>query len=267
MHKMITIRSGEHNLSGVLHLPEYKKNKIPLVILLHGFVGSKVGEHRLFVKASRYFTERGFAVFRFDFSGCGESDGDYGDVTLTNQLSEVQDVIDYLSTICGIDKDRITLIGHSLGGAVAALTAGADSRIKQLILWSPVGTPYEDITGILGPKAVREITKEGHFDYHGFTISQKFLKDLQEHQPFKALRSFTGDAHVIHAKADEQIPKEHAARYSKVLNKRLLTREVYEQYVENADHTFSNGIFEEELFRKSISWLEGNETELIALRS
>ena len=267
MQKIITIRSGEHNLSGALHLPEYRKEAIPLLIFVHGFVGSKVGEHRLFIKAARYFTERGYGVFRFDFSGCGESDGDYAGVTVTNQLKEVQDVVDYLSSIRGIDKLRITLVGHSLGGAVASLTAASDTRIKQLILWSPVGKPYEDITGILGPKAVHEIARHGSHDYHGFMISQTFLKDLKKHQPLKAVRSFTGPVHIIHAKEDEQIPKEHAVRYANSLNKRVDTGHVFEQYIDKADHTFSGYSFEDELFDKSLAWLEGNPVENLVLQT
>ena len=266
MQKMITIRSGENNLSGALHLPEYKKETIPLLIFVHGFVGSKVGEHRLFVKAARYFTQQGYGVFRFDFSGCGESDGDYASVTLTNQLKELQHVIDYLSKIRGIDKQRITLVGHSMGGAVASLTAANDQRINQLVLWSPVGKPYEDITGILGPKAVHEIAKQGSHDYHGFMISQTFLKDLKNHHPIEAVRSFTGPVHIIHAKADEQIPKEHAVRYASSLNKRSTAERVHEQYVESADHTFSGYSFEDDLFEKSLSWLEGSSIKQLVLQ-
>lgn len=266
MQKSITIRSGEKNLSGALHLPDYTRNEIPLIIFIHGFVGSKVGEHRLFVKAARYFTERGYGVFRFDFSGCGESDGDYADVTVTNQLQEVQDVIDYVSIIRGIDKERVTVIGHSLGGAIASMTAAKDPRVKQLLLWSPVGKPYEDVTGILGPKAVREITKEGRHDYQGFMISKKFIQDLKKHQPLEAIRSYRGPAHIIHAKADEQIPKEHAARYSNSLNKRTHVATVSAYYIENADHTFSGYSFEDELFNKSFEWMEGKTNNQIALQ-
>ena len=131
--KAISIYANQLYLSGALHLPEGAQHrKVPLIVLLHGFVGSKVGEHRLFVKAARYFTEIGYAVFRFDFSGCGESDGDYADVTVTKQLSEVQAVLDYVSKLPEVDANNIILIGHSLGGAVASLTAAKDRRIVNL---------------------------------------------------------------------------------------------------------------------------------------
>ena len=129
MTKSISILCDQLRLSGVLHLPNgIQHKKVPLIVLLHGFVGSKVGEHRLFVKAARNFSEKGYAVFRFDFSGCGESDGDYADVTVTKQLKEVQAVLDYVSNLKEVDANNIILIGHSLGGAVASLTAATTSE-------------------------------------------------------------------------------------------------------------------------------------------
>lgn len=254
--KAISIYANQLYLSGVLHFPErVHHRKVPLIVLLHGFVGSKIGEHRLFVKAARYFTEKGYAVFRFDFSGCGESDGDYADVTVTKQLSEVQAVLNYVSMLPEIDANNIILIGHSLGGAVASLTAAVDCRIRKLILWSPVGKPYKDITGILGENAMKTAALNGVVDYHGFYVSQSFLTDLKNHHPLEAIRSYQEAALIIHAQQDKDIPKEHAARYSASLQQRLVPDRVNTHYIEDADHTFSSYTFENELFMKSTEWL------------
>jgi len=255
--KNIAIYADQLYLSGALHLPESAQyGKVPLIVLLHGFVGSKVGEHRLFVKAARYFTEQGYGVFRFDFSGCGESDGDYGDITVTKQLSEVQAVLDYVSTLEQVDANNIILIGHSLGGAVASLTAAKDHRIRKLILWSPVGRPYEDIAKILGPRAVETAKANGAVDYRGFYVGQSFLTDLKNHHPLEAIRSYKEAALIIHAQADEDIPKEHTARYQASLQQRPVHELVNTHYIKGADHTFSSYQFEHELFTKSAEWLE-----------
>lgn len=255
--KNIAIYADQSYLSGALHLPERARyGKVPLIVLLHGFVGSKVGEHRLFVKAARYFTGQGYGVFRFDFSGCGESDGDYGDVTVTKQLSEVQAVLDYVSKLKQVDAKNIILIGHSLGGAVASLTAAKDHRIRKLILWSPVGRPYEDIANILGPSAVENARANGAVDYRGFFVGQSFLMDLKNHHPLEAIRSYKEAALIIHAQADEDIPKEYTARYQKSLQQRPLNKLANTHYIEGADHTFSSYQFENELFTKSAEWLE-----------
>ncbi len=252
----IAIHANQLDLSGVLHLPEgVGQRKIPLIVLLHGFIGSKVGEHRLFVKAARYFTDKGYAVFRFDFSGCGESDGDYADVTVTKQLSEVQAVLNVVTKLPQVDANNIILTGHSLGGAVASLTAAKDIRVRKLILWSPVGRPYEDITEIIGAHAVETAAAHGVVDFHGFNVSHSFLTDLKNHHPFEAIRSFQEAALIIHAQDDEDIPKEHAARYSVALQQRHIPQQVSTHYIKDADHTFSSYLFENELFETSIEWL------------
>ena len=253
----IVIHANQLNLSGVLHLPAgADQRKVPLIVFVHGFIGSKVGEHRLFVKAARYFTDKGYAVFRFDFSGCGESDGDYADVTVTKQLSEVQAVLNVVSKLPQVDPNNIILIGHSLGGAVASLTAAKDRRVRQLILWSPVGQPYEDITKIIGAHAVETAARHRVVDIQGFYVSQTFLTDLKNHHPFKAIRSYSGAALIIHAQEDKDIPKEHAARYSVALQQRPISEQVDTHYIKDADHTFSSYLFEHELFEESAEWLE-----------
>ncbi|BAQ08760.1 PGAP1 family protein [Bacillus sp. OxB-1] len=254
------LASADTNLSGALHLPTMKQQiAIPLIVLLHGFVGNKVGEHRLFVKAARHFTDRGYAVVRFDFSGCGESDGDYAQVTMTKQLQEVQAVLDHLSSIKEIDARNVILIGHSLGGAIAALTAAQDCRIKKLVLWSPVGTPYEDITGILGIEKVNVAIEKGKVDYEGFYVGRPFLDDLKKHHPIEAARLYKGPALVIHADADEDVPKKHAARYLAALHSRPLNQFAETHYIEDADHTFSSYAFEEKLFETTVDWLDNIE--------
>lgn len=255
--QFFSIPSENGHLSGVLHLPnvQYTKN-FPLIILLHGFVGSKVGEHRLFVKAARHFTELGYAVFRFDFGGCGESDGDYSQITVSKQLKEVQTVLDFVSQLEQIDEKNITLIGHSLGGAISSLTAANDSRIKQLILWSPVAKPFEDITGITGEQAVTIAKENGVYDYHGFYLSNEFFNDLKIHQPLVAIQNYQNSALIIHAEADEDIPKEHTNRYAEALKRRHGQNLVDTYFITEADHTFSSYNDEDELFTVTSDWLQ-----------
>ena len=68
--------------------------KYPLIIICHGFIGSKVGVDRLFVKAAEEFTMDGAIVLRFDFAGCGESSGNYGETGLDCFIHQLQAVLD-----------------------------------------------------------------------------------------------------------------------------------------------------------------------------
>ncbi|MDQ0205793.1 alpha/beta hydrolase family protein [Alkalicoccobacillus murimartini] len=257
-HSLLTLQTKEELLSGALQLPTKKaSDRYPVVLFVHGFVGSKVGEHRLFVKASRFFAEQGYASFRFDFSGCGESSGDYRNLTLSKQLDELFAIIQYIKDQPYVDPDNITLVGHSLGGAVSALTA-EKADIKSLILWSAVAEPYEDIVQITGKAAVNTAKKEGVYDYHGFEISHSFFQDLRKHHPLQAISTFQGDVLIIHASEDEDVPVKHAEAYAK-----STTRPGIPHYIHHANHTFASTSWENLLFEKTNDWLKDRASSFI----
>ena len=71
----------------------------------------------------------------------------------------------------------------------------------------------------------------GVVDYHGFYVSQTFLTDLKNHHPLEAIRSYQEAALIIHAQEDEDIPKEHAARYFVSLQQRPILEPVNTHYI------------------------------------
>jgi pimeloyl-ACP methyl ester carboxylesterase len=252
--KHVTFPFENIQLSGAIHYPNPINNN-PTIVLVHGFTGSKVGEHRLFVKAARYFSEHGYTVFRFDFSGCGESDGDYSGVTVSSQIKQLQTALDFVSIQQEVDSNNITVIGHSLGGAVSSLTAAIDERVKELVLWSPVARPYKDITKITGLNAVKVALENGKYDYHGFYLSHGFFQDLKYHAPLTAIKSYSGDVLILHAEQDQDVPKENGKDYDHALKQRTSNANSDLYYLTDADHTFSSYSFEEQLFTKTFNWL------------
>ena len=60
-----------------------------------------------------------YVVFRFDFSGSGESDGSFYDMTVSREEKEVEMIHDFAKMKYYVDKDRLYWIGHSLGGVLA----------------------------------------------------------------------------------------------------------------------------------------------------
>ena len=69
MEKALTLRHEQLELAATLHYPkkpEACESKAPAVIICHGFVGSRVGVNRLFVKTARALANAGYYVLRFD---------------------------------------------------------------------------------------------------------------------------------------------------------------------------------------------------------
>ncbi|TJY42361.1 alpha/beta fold hydrolase [Cohnella pontilimi] len=258
MERTITLRHDDLTLTASIHYPALEgrdaDRKLPLVVICHGFIGSRLGVDRLFVLAGREFARRGFLVIRFDFAGCGESGGVYGEHGLDSMIAQTRTVLDYgLSSDC-VDPLRVTLLGHSLGGAVALLTAARDRRVKSLALWSTVGHPYHDIVHIVGHKVYDESFERGVADYHGFPLTPAFFESLQQHQPFQEASKFQGDVFIAHGTSDDTVP----ADYSFLLEKTFWLRgegRCDKLILFQADHTYTRGEHKAELFKATADWL------------
>lgn len=123
-------------LFGMLQTPLYVK-KPPIVLLMHGFAGHKVGKHRMYVVLSELLTRAGIAVFRFDFRGSGDSEGEFINMTISSEVSDAQKALQWLEKDGRFDMDRLGIMGRSLGGLVAVIAASEYKKVKSVALWAP----------------------------------------------------------------------------------------------------------------------------------
>lgn len=259
MERSLSIQSNQIQLTATLHYPTSKADQSeccrwPLIIVCHGFVGNRIGVDRLFVKAARDFASHGYMVLRFDYAGCGESGGDYGDGGLDSLIAQTRDVINYGLSLDCVDPSQITLLGHSLGGGVAVLTAAQDPRVKSLILWSPVAYPFKDIVQITGDKSYETAHAKGAFDYLGYAFKPRFFDSLSAHNPLEATRSFKGDVYILHGSSDLVIPSEYCFLYQRLFWMRP-SGQCDKDIIMGADHTYSTNQTSIPVIEKSREWL------------
>ena len=128
MEERVTFQLGDKTLAGMLHTPEGSDGKkLPTIMVLHGFGSNRESNN---VKGPvKLLNGWGYAAFRFDMPGCGESDGDRGRVICMEQVEATQAAVDYLQTRAEVDPDRIGVVGSSFGAAVAIYAGGVDKRI------------------------------------------------------------------------------------------------------------------------------------------
>lgn len=88
------------------------------------------------VKAARMFAVYGFPVFRFDFSGCGDSEGELQSVLVDDWQQDLACAIDFFRQKTGITQ--CLLWGLRLGAGLALMHERSSKEIFGLILWQPV---------------------------------------------------------------------------------------------------------------------------------
>ncbi|MBP2656069.1 MAG: hypothetical protein H6Q73_3638 [Firmicutes bacterium] len=256
METSVVIPNGKDQISGTLHMPQqFSGEKLPVIVICHGFISNKIGQHQLFVKAARKFCDNGFAVLRFDYTGCGESTGEHHNITLPNQVRETLKVLNFLALQPNIDSENIILLGHSFGGGVASIVAGRARRVRKLILWSPVANPLEDIVGIVGKEIYQRSLAGKSVDYLGFELGRKFFLSLSNLLPLEKIKEFSGDVLIIHGSDDAETPLINSKYYSRALSERPLGD--YEvKVIEGGDHTYASPVWEQEIIAITLNWLE-----------
>jgi dipeptidyl aminopeptidase/acylaminoacyl peptidase len=245
----IHFESEGQRIYGMLHLPD-SEGPHPTVALLHGFTGTRIESHRLFVKTARRMAERGMAALRFDFRGSGESEGDFVEMTIQGEIADARQAINYLEGRPEVNPDRIGLLGLSLGGVVAACLAGQDRRVKALALWA---TP--DLRQFASSNAPSSgvnwdsLREKGWMDWGGNRVGRGFFEGTRALDPFASLEEHEGPVLVVHGTRDATVPIASGKRYATALQDR-----VEAHWIEGADHTFSKYEWESEVIGLTTEW-------------
>jgi len=157
------------------------------------------------IKAARNITralsKAGFAVLRFDFTGLGESEGDFADTTFSSNLDDLEDAAAWMAR--HVDGPQL-LLGHSLGGAaVLAVAERLDSVRAVATLAAPSGPAhilrqFGDNLDTIKEQGSAEITLAGR----PFRIRQDFIDDAREHSLAERLKKLRRALLVMHAPGD-----------------------------------------------------------------
>lgn len=197
---------GDHGkLSAVIQTPDGKKN-FPLVIICHGFTGDK--NNAIVKDLADELENRGMASIRFDFNGHGDSEGNFQDMTVLNEIEDAKKVYDYAAKIPGVTS--ISIAGHSQGGVVSSMVAGelGAKKIKSLALMAPAAVLRDDaIRGNLFDVKFDSINPPEYVEiFGGHRVGKNYILTAQTLPIYETAKKFTGVAFMIHGTADVIVP-------------------------------------------------------------
>ena len=199
--------SRGETLSARLGLPDERAPRA-YALFAHCFTCSK--DLRSVVQMSQALTDEGIAVLRFDFTGLGESEGDFAD---TNFSSNVEDLHAAARWMEEHFEAPAILIGHSLGGA-AVLQATADLDSVRAV--ATIGAPFDPAhVKHLFVDHLDEIKTEGEAEVvlagRRFTVRKEFLRDLDGRRMARVVRDLGRPLLIFHSPVDTTVGIENAA--------------------------------------------------------
>jgi len=160
-------------------------------------------------RISRALTESGIAVLRFDFTGLGQSGGDFAN---TNFSSNVDDIVNAADFLRAHYRAPGILIGHSLGGAAVLAAAG---RIPDVAAVVTIGAPAEPshIAQLLGD-GIATIERDGEAELtlggRPFRIRAQLLRDLEAQPQADRIGTLGAALLVLHSPVDDTVSIDNA---------------------------------------------------------
>jgi alpha-beta hydrolase superfamily lysophospholipase len=238
--------NGER-IFGILSLPE-RRRKFPAVIMVHGFAKTK--SERKFVELARELVKNGIASLRFDFSGCGDSEGKFEEMRISKYVGELKDVYERLKKERGIDKNRIGIFAHSLGTVIAALFQRKYQKAKCLVLAAPAFNQESLIKIWYTQDQIKEWKKKGYLDAPKFRIGLGYLEEAKDYT--EILTEIKIPTLILHGKEDEDISE----NFAKEAFQKLGAKEKKLEIIKGVDHHFENYLSRRKLILLSKNWFK-----------
>lgn len=175
MKKKVEFVSNGTTLRGMLESPE--QNIRSYALFAHCFTCGK--DIAAASRITRALTAKGIAVLRFDFTGLGNSDGDFSNTSYSSNIDDLYAAAEFLKEHYHAPS---LLIGHSLGGA-AVLTVA--HRLPEVKAVATIGAPHEAQHVIHNFSAdLDKIKEEGKAEVtlglRQFVIKKQFVDDLEQ---------------------------------------------------------------------------------------
>jgi putative redox protein len=195
-----------HTLSGILDLPAGRP--VAYALFAHCFTCSK--NLKAAGGIARALNDTGIAVLRFDFTGLGQSEGDFSD---TNFSSNVDDLLAAVSYLDREHEPPAILVGHSLGGtAVLQAAPRVDSAVAVATIGSP-SEPAHVAKMFSGSEDTLRERGEATINLGGrpFLMKQQFLDDLEAQHIGSTVSSLRKALLIMHAPLDDVVEIDNAS--------------------------------------------------------
>ena len=208
--------TGDHGqLVGDVQIPEDFSKQGPIVIICHGLTGNR--NETLLTGIADSLECRGIASLRFDFNGHGESEGDFAQMTIPNEIEDARRVVKWVMTDGRFGC--IGIVGHSQGGVVAAMLAGELGRdvISAVTLLAPAGVLRDyAISGMMLGESHPQgdpLDPPEYFTMWNHRFGREYYTTTFWLPIYETSAKYNGNGCIIHGTADRLVPFTYGQRF------------------------------------------------------
>lgn len=195
-------------LGGRLQLPD-ERPPLAWAIFAHCFTCSK--DYKAPVYTARALALRGLGVLRFDFTGLGDSEGDFADTTFSTNVSDVLSAARWLAEEHAAPT---VLVGHSMGGAAVLVAA---RELPDVRVVATIAAPSEPghvgaSLGDVRARALAEGQATAHIAGRDVLLRRRFFEELDGVRLGDVIRHVDASFLFFHSPADPVVPVSSASR-------------------------------------------------------
>lgn len=194
-------------LAGLLELPNGRPRAC--AIFAHCFTCSK--DIAAASRISNALTQHGIAVLRFDFTGLGNSDGDFSNTNFSSNVADLLQAAKFLET--SIEAPAL-LIGHSLGGAAVLVAASQLPSVQAVVtIGAPANAKHVEHLFSDSKDAIYEQDEQAvSLGGREFNIKKQFLQDLEQYGSTDHIRELGKALLIFHSPVDQIVSIDEAGR-------------------------------------------------------
>ena len=234
----------KEKLIGLENTPDSFLDKNPTIILIPGF-GVEKREYGMFDDLAETLTDNRFLVYRFDFPGCGESEGNFSKASLSKLKGDLKEIIEFVRNQERVDSSRIGILSQSFG---SALTIALGPKVKCLVLMSIGADLFKIFKRFFGQGYNPEgLSSRPRSDGGRTEIGSHFWDDLKKYNLIELIKKITTPVLFIQASQDQFINIEEMEVLFRAANKpkkKLI--------VEGADHCMQPK--REKVYKAATGW-------------
>ena len=201
-----SIDGSKGKLSARLYQPDLNPGeRCDLVIMCHGLNADK--NFPLLTELADQLHRQGIATLEFDFNGHGKSESRFSEMTIPNEIEDLEQVLAYAQDLRFVDD--IALVGHSQGAVVAAMVAGKHpDDIKAVVLLAPASSVRDDVVrgNLFGIDFDPLDLPDSLVLSNGIALGYRYLKTVSNLPIFETAANYHGNACIIHGNADRLVP-------------------------------------------------------------